>query len=828
MVSSRRSLRFPAKPRINNPVSFNEITSSIVSSRRQFDRNETSQRSVPNGDARNREACFTRMHKNIVSARSQGHPTVNDIAVNDKILGMTVQPCRIHTNNQLVTWKQISRKKDNLQADNLAVDRNLSRELRLDLDRLCDERNRGERNENRIEEEDASSVAESRRTDDKSQGEIKKVKSGDVTWLNGIQNLNRTYLIRDSEDIEPSKIFHGKWRPIKHSPRVEFYLKDREGEICEFERTKLKRETLLANGEDRIEVKVSVKNEEDETMVDCKIEESKTNDENMENNRKMCSEEIEVTASKTEALNINSREEENKRRASYEEIKATEYSIKKTEINTEDTKETEKMDGANVLEMDKLSVHKEDEKNRQIAVDKRIIESTKCIEETERNSSESGQIIKSSSFDVHSVAWNISKKENVIDQHEDYLNFKEKVSQCKSSCNNSFELKENTVTFTCDQSNINKIISLNNSNNQVNFNSSPENETLACQNNNCRNSLDSIENIKEISFSAPCRSISPEKNYARNIDEIGIDEENYENLINLCNKKPKRNSERLNSEVYSLPRNLEITAGNYLNAPMNNIPVYVKNNKQNGFSSDFENIKNNTKDEEIDFNTDSDNSCSNDKSRFLGRSIIKTEITTGEGLCKKNEFDYGSDNTARVGECNSRDVNGLGSSVMSDDAEEKSQHRGNEIFLNANFPKRASGATERAARERPANSVEMKHRIRESMNLLRGSTDSLISSVEFVELASLRRPEANCTYERETIEIIRPNRWSKSSKDLPDIKSDAMEAKEDSERSYWERTSTISRSRLTSVCPAEYKFAKRNPRVRILPPVLNPPLVNRR
>lgn len=764
------------------------------------------------------------MQKNIVSARSQGHPTVNDVAVNDKILGMTVQPCRIHADGQLVTWKQISRKKDNLPPGNLAVDHKLSRELRLDLDRLCDEGNRDKRNENRIEED---VFAENRRTDVKSRGgEIDKAKNGDLTWLNGIQNLNQSYLIRDSGDVEPSGIFHSKWKPIKHSPRVEFYLKDREGEICEFERTKLKRGTLLANDEDRIgqvkELKVFV--EEDETAVGCKVEETRTNDENMENNRKMCSEEIEVTACKTEALNINSRKEENKRRASYEEIKATECS-KKIEINTKDTKETEKM---NVAEMDKLSVHEGDEKNRQIAMDKRIIESTKYIEETERNSSESGRIIKSSSFDPHSVAWNISKKENIFDQNEDYLNFKDKVSQCKSSCNNSFELKENIVTFTCDQSNVNEIISLNNSNNQAN--SSPENETLACPSNNCRNSLDLIENMKEMSFSAS-RSISPEKNYARNIEEIELDEEN---LINPCNKKPKRNSKRLNFEVYSLSRNLEITASNYLlNAPSNNIPVYIEGNRQTGFSSDnFENIENNTKGEEIDFNTDSDNSCSNDKSRFLGRSIIKTEITTGEGFCEKNvdEFDYSSDNAARVGECNARDVNGLGSSVMSDYAEERSRHRGDEILRNVsgNFPKRASGATER---ERPVNSVEMKHRIRESMNLLRGSTDSLISSVEFVELASLRRPEANCTYERETIEIIRPNRWSKSSKDLPDIKSDAMEAKEDSEKSYWERTSKISRSRLTSVCPAyhaEYKFAKRNPRVRILPPVLSPSLINRR
>lgn len=793
------------------------------------------------------------MQKNIVSARSQGHPRVNDITVNDKILGMTVQPCRIHT-NQLVTWKQISRKKDNLQADNPVGDHNFQL---LDLDRLYEERNRKERSGNRNRLEEDSSTAENNRTDDKSQdGEIlmiDKVKNSDVTWLNGIQNLNQTYLIRDSENVKPSEIFHSKWKPIKHSPRVEFYLKHKEDEICEFGQMKLRRETLLANDEEtRLEqtkeLKVSIKNEDDEMVVSCKAEESRINDENMENNQEISSEEIEVTY-KTEELNINNRGEGNKRRASYEEIKATECNIKEIEVNTENTKETEKMDGPelDVPELDKLSAYEEDEENRQVEMDERIIENTKYTEETERNLSESDQIITSSSFDVmHSVAWNISKKKNFINQSEDYLNFKDKVSQCESSicCNNSLELKENIVTFIRDQPNVNEIISLDNSNNQANSN--PEDETL-CQSNSCRNSLDLTENIQEILCPASCRSVSPEGNCGRIVEETEIDEENYENLTSLCNKKPKRNSKRLNSEVYSLPRNLKVTA-NYLNAPMSNIPLYIKGSGQykRGFSSDnFESLENNTRGRRMDFNTDSDNSCSNDKSKLHGRSIIKTELTTGEGLRKKNvdEFDYGSDNdTARVGECNARECNAndLGSSViLTDYAEEKSQRRGNEIFLNAsaNFPKRDSGATKRATtRERPVNSVEMKRKMRESMNLLRDSTDSLISSVEFVELASIRRPEANCTYERETIEIIRPNGWSKVSKDLPDIKSDAMETKEErsSERSYWrgwERTSKISRSRLTSVYPAyhaEYKFAKRNPRVRILPPVLTPPLINRR
>ncbi|XP_039311361.1 uncharacterized protein LOC105195993 [Solenopsis invicta] len=847
---SHRSLHFPAKLRINDPVSSNEIT-SLHASRKQICQNKTVSQRVQNDDARNRETCSSaRMQKNIVSARSQGHPRINDVTVNDKILGMIVQPCKIRIDtqkdDQLVTWKQISRKKNNRHSDEPVVDHNFSREFQLlDLDRLCDQE----------EEEKEEEESESRRTeknaliteniftptDNKLEDcKIDKVNGNGVTWLNGIRNLNQTYLIKDSEDTEdlPSEIFHSKWKPIKHRifPRIEFFLKDMEDETCDFDQKKLKRASVNDEeiGIKQVkELKVCIENEED-TVVSCTVEELKINDENNENNRKINNKEIEEATCKTEELKINNRDEE-KRRASYEKTKTTECNIEKIDINTENTKEIEKMDDVDIAESDRLSVHKEDEEDedRQTAMDKRIDESTKI----EQNLSEPDQLIKSVNV-TNSIAPNVSKKKNFIDNSQDYLVLKdEEIPQC-NIYDNSLELKESTITFTCNQPNVNEIAPLNDSNNQADCNSNSEDETPACQTDSNRNSLDLTKNIKEISFSASSRIVSPEKNCARNAEKIEIIEERYEiDLTNNRNKRPKRNSKRLNSEVYSLSQNSEIAADNYPSTLLR-----VKSNRQfqeNGFRSDnFENVENNTKDEKADFNTDSDNSCVDDKSRLLGRSIIKTEVMTGEGWRKKNvdsEFDYGSDNTARVGECNARDANGLESSItLTDYAEEESRYHDNEIFMNAsvNFPKRVSGAARRAARERPVNPVEMKHKIREKMNLLRDSTNSLISSVEFVELASIRRPDANCGYERETIEIIRPrNRSSKMSKDLPDIKSDAGEAREDAERSYWKRTSKISRDRLTDFYPAycaEYKFVKRNPGIRILPPVLNPFLINRR
>ncbi|KAG5311365.1 ZC21A protein, partial [Acromyrmex insinuator] len=923
VIPSRHSPHLPVPPtrsKINDLVSSNEIISPITSSRKRFNQNETISQRIPNDDTRNRETYSARI-QNIVSARSQGHPRINNLAVNDKTLGITVQPCRIHMNmqkdDQLVTWKQISRKKDNFQADDPIINHNFSREYQLlDLDQL-----RNRENQNKDKTEGDLSIIANNFIQTHKDCKVDKVKNDDITWFSGIQNLNQTYLIKDSEDIESSKIFYSKWKPIKHSPRVEFYLKDkeeicefdkkesekkteivadnlkdredeickfdqkkskretiandlkdRENEICEFDQRKLEREIVadLKDREDEIckfdqkkskrkiiandekikieEVKECIKNKEDDKItVDRKVEELKTNNKSIKNIRKINSEKIEVVAHTMEKLNINSIEE-NKRIGSYEETEVTENNIEKIEINIsvrEGIKETEKINGTDIAELNKLNVHKENKKDRQIIMNEIITESMKCTKEIEQNLSESDQLIKSSLFDVvHSTASNVSKKKNFIDQSQDCLNSKDEVQQCENNtrCNNSLELKKSIATFTCDQRKINEITSLNTSNNQTDCNSSPENEMSARQSHNCRNSLDLTENIKEVSFSVSSPILTPEKNCTRNVEEIKIDEERYENsLINICNKKSKGNSKKLKREVYSLPQNSEIAADNYLNASTNNISLHVKNNRQfqeKDFRSDnIGNIENNTKNGKLDFNTDSDNSCSNDKSSLLGRSIIKTEITTGEGLRKKNvdsEFDYGSDNTVLVEEYNRRGADGLGSSVtLTDYAEEQSRRRDSEIFLNAgvNFPKRACGAAKRASREQSVNSIEMKHRIRESMNLFRGSTDSLISSVEFVELTSIRRPKANCTYEQETIEVIRPNRRHKVFKNLPDIKDDAAETKEDSEGSYWEKTSKISRSRLTSLyptCHTEYKLTKRNPRVRILPPVLNPFLINGR
>lgn len=851
--------------------------------KKQFDRNETTSQRILS-ETRNQEIYSAKIQKNIVSARSQGHPTINDIAVNDKTLGVIVQPYKIHTDiiqrdNQLVTWKQISHKKNNLQC-NSAVSYNFSPEfqlLNLDRENEIDTIEKEDRTEKEllITKNDFSQV-----NDELKDSEVDKLKSNKLKWLNGIQNLNQTYLIKDSEDTynELPEFLHNKRKPIKHSPRVEFYFKNTENEN-EFNKTKSDRK-IIANDEEirtiKQELKINIENKEEIKVMEYKIEKLNTNSEYGKNNWKVDDKEDEVR--KLEKFNIDIEDKDNWKLIDVED-KVASQAVKKLEVNIKGKKNLQRMDDTNITEFDKLSVNKEDEKDKQI--DSGIIENIKYtrIEENEQNlldfdehiqlsqnaSNESFQKLKMNSADCNNEFIldlfqnffetssskhddptfrsnddknNLIFSDNFINHTQDDLNLKDEVLQYESdTCCNLLKLQENAAAFICDQSDTNNIISLNNYSNRTD----PEDEILSRQSNViCCNSLDLTENTKIIS-SISSRAISPEKDSTKNTEAIEttknaeatkLNEEMCENdLIILYNKDSERNLKELNSET-SLLQNSEILA-NESDVCTNNIPLQIKINEQcqeQFFESDnFENIENRLKNGKTDFNVNIDRRPS-DKSNH---SIIKTEVTS-EDLRKKNidnmdydEFNYGSDNILRVREHNTRDANDLVSSVTLKDNVE-TQYRRDEIFLkaNINFSNGVSNSTRRATKKRPVNSVEIKHKIRESMNRLRGSTDSLISSIEFIDLVNIRRPKANYAYEQESIEIIRPRR-SKVFRGLPDIKNDSAKMREDSER-YWERASRISRNKLIDLDSVHtgYKFVKRNPRV--LPPVPSPSLIERR
>ncbi|XP_076755928.1 uncharacterized protein LOC143426374 [Xylocopa sonorina] len=160
---------------------------------------------------------------NIVSARSQGNPRVNDVSINDEIAGVTVKPCNIYKENQLTTWKLISQGKDcgsnkeNARTQDISVDTKF-----LDLKERIEDLSVYEKRLENIElafggiaNEGASKLSS---------------RSGSVNWSNASSTLNRTYSFRDSVMSNIAENVHTgrdkKWKPVRHSPRVEFCLGD--------------------------------------------------------------------------------------------------------------------------------------------------------------------------------------------------------------------------------------------------------------------------------------------------------------------------------------------------------------------------------------------------------------------------------------------------------------------------------------------------------------------------------------------------------------------------------------------------------------------------
>jgi len=755
-----------------------------------------------------REACSIRTSRNIVSARSQGHPRINDINVNDKSLGMTVQPCRAHVDgtpkedDQLVTWKQISRKKDSSQANNY----NFSQEFPLDLDLTVESKK--DLSKNFV------------RTDDRvKDDEINNKVENDVTRLGGFQNLNQTYLIRDSlDDFDQLEIFHSNWKP---SPRVEFYFVDKNDE-----------EIKIAEREVE-ELKMNVGGK----IIKHEIEEFQIN--NKDNWQMSGLEEI-----KCKILNAEDEDREINQETSEEKAKIEERNVKKIEMKLENEEDIPKMNDVNIAELDKLNINERHNKVQQTMMNDennkypeiREIEHNLFDFSKEREKPSSQELKKSTdnnnfisdkeSFhsrrEEHSAIHldrGLAFSDSFISQNQDYPRLKKKTSEYDSDarCSNSLDLNKDMTTCICHRFDKNNAIFLKN--NESNCNLNPESKVFLYQNNIRHNSSDLQENA-ETSPSVLCKVDSAERNFFAEETEKC---ERYENdLIIFDDRKSQKSLEESKNFEISPSQNL-LKVENCLNPYMDN-KLHIKTNRKHQEKSfDSENFE---KDEKTDFNADA-NSCLNDNTRFYSRLVAET----ADGLRKTNVNSDAYDN-AVCGEHNTRGVNELESSITSKDAIKKPlRHRGEILSKSVKFFERASSPTGRVARERAINnSVEMKHRIQESMTLLRGSTDSLISSVEFVELASIERPKANCAYERETIEIIRPIGRSRSFRDLPDIRDDSTEMRDAAERnSYWEKASKISRSRLIGLDPScRYRLARRNPRVRILPPVPSPFLINRR
>ncbi|XP_078045424.1 uncharacterized protein LOC144474453 [Augochlora pura] len=141
---------------------------------------------------------------NIVSARSEGHPKLNDISINVEVTGMTVTPCSIFPKTKLTTWKRISQEKED---DAISV-----RSAKVP-GHFVDSR---VRKSNVILEGSVDGIAKS------------SPRSGnDADWSPVTPRLNRTYSFKESfDEANEPQLHQSKWRPVRHSPRVEFCVGD--------------------------------------------------------------------------------------------------------------------------------------------------------------------------------------------------------------------------------------------------------------------------------------------------------------------------------------------------------------------------------------------------------------------------------------------------------------------------------------------------------------------------------------------------------------------------------------------------------------------------
>ncbi|XP_076282660.1 uncharacterized protein LOC143210068 [Lasioglossum baleicum] len=150
------------------------------------------------------------MRSSIVSARSEGHPKLNDLSMNVDVIGMTVKPCDLHPKNSLTTWKKISQAKVQSGDDIERVSSCKSnRKAGHFLDQNCQEK----------EPAADSSIA----------SKLDSSSGSHVNWQSVTPRLNRTYSFKDSsEDINDVLSRNQRRKRVKNSPRIEFCFGDLE------------------------------------------------------------------------------------------------------------------------------------------------------------------------------------------------------------------------------------------------------------------------------------------------------------------------------------------------------------------------------------------------------------------------------------------------------------------------------------------------------------------------------------------------------------------------------------------------------------------------
>ncbi|XP_076674686.1 uncharacterized protein LOC143372428 [Andrena cerasifolii] len=232
---TKRTSHLPVPPLKHKKEGLEECSSTPRASKRHpRKREDRARREEPASSRVKQEDKHQALHSarsqkaSIVSARSQGNPKVNDVSINAEVNGMTVKPCHIYRGNELTTWKRISQEKGQQRRDVKAQNlKNLPNTPFPDHgDRGLEEFVLNER----LLEDDAEEAAPSECAFKDDIGKLSS-RSGSVNWSTVTANLNRTYSFKDSVygDLDDAQLTgQRKWRPVKHSPRIEFRLGDQE------------------------------------------------------------------------------------------------------------------------------------------------------------------------------------------------------------------------------------------------------------------------------------------------------------------------------------------------------------------------------------------------------------------------------------------------------------------------------------------------------------------------------------------------------------------------------------------------------------------------
>ncbi|KAG7209279.1 hypothetical protein KM043_015395 [Ampulex compressa] len=814
----------------------------------------------------------------IVSARSQGNPKVNDVSVNDDAMGMTVQPCTIYKEKELVTWKQISREKsvqvtqdsganetkDSLDKSSMFVFRE-GRTKNLWTEHSMNHNDwQGDwQYESEVKEQEVMSEEENQNDNNTDRLSIHE---GNNTWENDDDNLNRTYSIKDQ--MEGKLLFEKdcgskKRKLVMHSPRIEFRLQDSKN--FKYENVKLlpvprNRSKTSKNDVDvprSLKVHNNKKNDNEGILHESANDSLFCVKENTDTSETIFESSQESFLDNTErSLPISAPEilSNDKILDSQQETSL----VTLTQGGKEITENLQCKENTSLLESQiyKSSILSFNIDKEQFDCDKRL--SMFCTTVSDDIQSEKSlnekcipMCLENKSPETFPKQYEYSKTLNNIDEESifkhDTNNIAKRPQQDIQELQSEYRAEEE-----CQQDNNKHIpstffkymepISMNNDAQLFDSNliyptrpSTPINERTM--------TFEEPEEEESVCSSFLAPSVDVKSDYAAQKDTLHTDtlsdnirsnpksnkytetsQEKQDIITESCQISEGDGSKSTLkiSEELRLNDNIKRRSGTYI---VDNVSKYsIVNSKSN-----LEESVHRTSPEKIQVasNTREQGSCTStdsyivteEKSKMSFESVVHPNIPTNEEIHQiyenyvNTDFDYDSDNT--FGEKPDLSV------------KEK-------VFPNSKKNMdleiariRCKSAQASLATSSQLNSMEIQSKIRQSMELLRGSTDTLISSIEANHLANKEQSSVADSVEEETIELIGSRNRSITVRILPEIKCNTLEAKESQGtcqrvQTYWEKASNASRRRLINLDPpihAECGLLKRNPKARILPPV---------